>query len=292
MSRLGGLWRAMPWTAGLFAVGAVAVAGLPPLNGFLSEWLIYLGLFTATTGRASGAWAAMPAAILLAMAGALTLATFVKAGAMIFLGAPRTKIAATAHECGWWMRVPMLALAGGCLTVGLLPVLCLRALSRVVGCWHPAWAGDFTPAPLVTLGSVHLALAYLLVMAGFLLWRNVRAGGLRREVTWDCGYAAPTAKMQYTGGSFSGIGGGWFGWLLRPVRKLRRPRGQFPTRAIRLERTPDPVLERVLAPLGGLVMQASTAVRRLQHGRLQSYIFYVLAGLVTLGVFVLLGGKS
>ena len=62
MSRLGGLWQAMPWTAGLFAVGAVAVAGLPPLNGFVSEWLIYMGLFGATTSKAAPAWAAMPAA--------------------------------------------------------------------------------------------------------------------------------------------------------------------------------------------------------------------------------------
>jgi len=98
MSRLGGLWRAMPWTAGLFAVGAVAVAGLPPLNGFVSEWLVYLGLFSATTGKSPAAWAAMPAAILLAVAGALALATFVKAGSMIFLGAPRTKPATMARE--------------------------------------------------------------------------------------------------------------------------------------------------------------------------------------------------
>jgi hydrogenase-4 component B len=290
MSRLGGLWQAMPWTAGLFAVGAVAVAGLPPLNGFVSEWLIYMGLFGATTSKAAPAWAAMPAAILLAMAGALALATFAKAGAMIFLGAPRTKPAAQAHDCGWWMRAPMLTLAGVCLTIGLLPVLCLAALSRAVGSWHPGWAGGLTTEPVATLGAVHLGLAYLLVMAGYLLWRKVKANGLRRELTWDCGYAAPTAKMQYSGGSFSGIGAGWFGWVLRPVRKLRRPRGHFPANAIRLERIPETLLERVIAPVGGVFLQASTAVRRLQHGRLQSYILYVLAGLLTLGVVVLLGG--
>ena len=65
MSRLGGLWRAMPWTAGLFALGAVAVSALPPLNGFVSEWLVYLGLFDARRAAAPSAWAAMPAAIML-----------------------------------------------------------------------------------------------------------------------------------------------------------------------------------------------------------------------------------
>src|SRR5205814_2342337 len=88
MSRLGGLWRVMPWTAGLFAFGAIAISGLPPLNGFVSEWLVYLGLFDAAMGRGPAAWAAIPAAIMLAMTGALALATFVKAGAVVFLGAP------------------------------------------------------------------------------------------------------------------------------------------------------------------------------------------------------------
>lgn len=292
MSRLGGLWRAMPWTAGLFAVGCVAVAGLPPLNGFVSEWLVYLGLFNATTDRSPAAWAALPAAILLAGAGALALATFVKAGSMIFLGAPRTKPAATARECGWWMRLPMLAMAAVCATIGLAPALCLQVLMRPVEAWQPTWHAGLHPAPLATLGSVHQTMALLMMTAGYILWRKVRANGLRREPTWDCGYAAPSARMQYSGGSFGAITAGWFAWLLQPVRELRRPRGHFPTNAIRLERIPETLLERVITPLGGVIMLASTTVRRLQHGRLQSYILYLLAGLVTLGVLVLLGGMS
>jgi hydrogenase-4 component B len=291
MSRLGGLWRTMPWTAGLFVLGAVAVSGLPPLNGFVSEWLIYLGLFDATMSKAPSAWAAMPAAILLATAGALALASFVKAGAMIFLGAPRTKPAAHAHECGLWMRGPMLVLAVICVELGLSPVMFWPAVSRAVGTWNPAWAASVAPAPLRTLGFVHIGLFILITTAGVLLWRKVRANGLRHGLTWDCGYATPTAKMQYTSGSFGGLASGWFAWILRPVRKLRRPRGHFPVEAIRLERTPETVLERVITPLGGIIMRVSMAARRLQHGRLQFYILYVIAGLVALGVLVLMGGK-
>lgn len=292
MSRLGGLWRTMPWTAGLFALGAVAVAGLPPLNGFVSEWMIYLGLFDATMSRTPSAWAAMPAALMLATAGALALASFAKAGAMIFLGAPRTKSAARAHECGVWMRGPMLALAVVCLGLGIAPVWVWPAIARVAGTWNPAWASAVPPAPLRTLGFVHLGLAALLVAAGVFIWRKVRANGLRRGLTWDCGFAAPTAKMQYTSGSFGGLAAGWFAWIMRPVRKLRRPRGHFPVEAIRLERTPETVLERVIIPLGGIIMRMAMAARRLQHGRLQSYILYVLAGLVALGVLVLMGGRQ
>lgn len=289
MSRLGGLWRAMPWTAGLFALGSAAVSGLPPLNGFVGEFMIYLGLFEAVTSRDPPAWAAVPAAIMLAMAGALALASFVKAGAIVFLGAPRTKPAAQALECGSWMRAPMLALAGVCLGLGFAPILFWPAVARAGGEWNSAWASAEAPAPLFTLGVVHTALAVLLIAAGISIWRKACANGLRRGLTWDCGYAAPCAKMQYSSGSFAGLAAGWFARILRPVRRLRRPRGCFPEEAVRLERIPETVLERVIAPAGGIIMRASRVARRLQHGRLPAYILYVVAGLAALGVFVLLG---
>ncbi len=98
--------------------------------------------------------------------------------------------------------------------------------------------------------------------------------------------------MQYTSASFAGITSGWFGWILRPERKVRRPRGYFPAEAIRLERVPETVLEHVIDPVGAVVLHVSTAVRRLQHGRLQFYILYVVAGLIALGMLVMLGGAQ
>jgi hydrogenase-4 component B len=290
MSRLGGLWRAMPWTAGLFALGAVAISGLPPLNGFVSEWLVFLGLFDAASSKAPAAWAAMPAAILLAMTGALVLASFAKAGAMMFLGAPRTQAAAEAHECGRWMRAPMLALAGACLAIGLAPGLFWPVVQRAAASWNPAWAATEAPAPLITLGSAHLALVVLVVSAAAWLWRKAHDNGLCRGVTWDCGYATSAARMQYTSASFAGIAAGWFGWILQPVSQTRRPRGHFPAEAIRLERVPETVLERIIGPVGVAVLQISSAVRRLQHGRLQFYVLYVAVGLLALTMLVLLGG--
>jgi hydrogenase-4 component B len=292
MSRLGGLWRTMPWTAGLFTLGAVAVSGLPPLNGFVSEWLVYLGLFDATTGKGPSAWAAIPAAIMLAMAGALALSSFAKAGAMIFLGAPRTQEAANAHECGNWMRGPMLALAGICVAIGLAPVVLWPAVARAVGDWHPAWAAPEAPSSLPVLGSLQIVLALTAVGAAVLLWKKIAANGRRSGLTWDCGFRAPTARMQYTSGSFAGIASGWFAWFLRPELKLRRPRGLFPAEAVRLERIPETVLERIIAPVSGVILRLSTAVRRSQHGGLQSYILYILGGLAALGLLVLLGGKQ
>src|SRR5208282_1053601 len=138
MSQLGGLWRPMPWTAGLFALGAAAICGLPPLNGFVSEWLVYLGLFDATISRGPSAWAAIPAAISLGVTGALALACFVKVCGVVFLGAPRSQAAARARESGPGMRGAMLLLAAGCVAIGLAPVVFWPAVLRAVDVWNPA----------------------------------------------------------------------------------------------------------------------------------------------------------
>jgi hydrogenase-4 component B len=96
--------------------------------------------------------------------------------------------------------------------------------------------------------------------------------------------------MQYTAGSFAGIITGWFAWILRPERHTRPPAGLFPASGSYRERTPESVLEHFVEPAASLVMRASTAVRRLQHGRLQAYIFYLLIGLIGLALMVWVGG--
>ena len=289
MSRLGGLWRAMPWTASLFALGAVAISGLPPLNGFVSEWLVYLGLFDAVSGGGAQGWAAIPAAVALAGAGALALACFAKAGAVVFLGAARTEAVAHAHESGRMMIAPMLALALACALLALVPVAVWPALARAAGAWHPAWAVSAPPVPLSVLGLINLALALALAAATAALWRKARANGLRRAPTWDCGYALPVARMQYSSGSFARTAAGWFSWALVPERTLRRPHGPFPSGAVLFERVPETVLERLVGPAAGAVMSLALGARRLQHGRLQFYIVYLLGGLTVLALLVLFG---
>ncbi len=289
MSRMGGLWRAMPWTAGLFAFGSVAISALPPLNGFVSEWLVYLGLFDAAAGHASVAVAIVPAAIALGVAGALALAAFAKAAAVVFLGAARTQTAADAHECGWWMRAPMIGLASVCAFIALAPAAVWPFMQRPLAAWNPAWGGGEPPAPLATLGALQATLAALIAATAGAMWLRARANGMRRALTWDCGYAAPTARMQYTGGSFAALAVGWFAWVLRPERRLRRPRGPFPGRADHVERIPETVLERAIGPMSDLVMSASAWVRRRQQGHLPDYILYLVAGLAAVGVLVVFG---
>jgi hydrogenase-4 component B len=291
MSRLGGLWRAMPWTASLFALGAVAISGLPPLNGFVSEWLLYLGMFDAVNQPGAAVVGAIPAIVLLAMTGALALACFVKVCGVVFLGAPRSPAAEHAHECGPWMRGPMLILAAGCVAIGLAPFVFWPAVHTAVGAWGGTWTDVPAPESLTTLGLVHIALAVLAVGAAVWLWRRAHRDGWARAGTWDCGYAAPTARMQYTAGSFAGIITEWFAWILQPERHEHRPEATFPRRAAFEEHTPETVLERVIEPCARLVMWVSGVARRLQHGRTHAYILYLILGLAAVAVMTLAWGQ-
>lgn len=286
MSRLGGLWRSMPWTTACFVLGAVAISGLPPLNGFISEWLVYLGLFDAVTEHGPSAWAAVPAAVLLAVTGALALACFVKVCGVVFLGQPRTASAEHAHECGWLMRVPMLLLGALCVVIGLAPVLFWRAIASAAAAWLPVGADTSLPAPLVTLGGVNAVLVLLALGAVGLLWRRVRHNGLTRLPTWGCAYVAPSPRMQYTAGSFAAIITGWFGWILRPARHAEEPVGPFPAAASHSEHARETVLELLIRPAARVVMAVATVARGLQHGRLQAYILYLVVGLAALAVLV------
>jgi hydrogenase-4 component B len=290
MSRLGGLWRAMPWTTALFALGAAAISGLPPLNGFVSEWLIFLGLFDAVNMSGDVALASVPALVLLGMTGALALACFIKVCGVVFLGQARSAAAENARECGIAMRGPMILLAAGCVAIGLLPAVFFLAVARAAAEWNPAWSFLARPAPIATLGYANLALVVVGAFAVLLLWRRATANGLLRGPTWNCGYAAPTARMQYTSGSFAGIINEWFAWIIRPTRHERKVETPFPVRASFEEHSPETVLEHVVIPAGGVVIRISDIVRKLQHGRLQAYLLYIVLGLAALGALVLYAG--
>ena len=291
MSRLGGLWRAMPWTTALFALGAIAISGLPPLNGFISEWLVYLGLFHAAALHDPLAWTVIPAIILLAVTGALALACFIKVCGVVFLGAPRSGATSRAHEAGWRMRGPMLALGAFCGFIGLLPVLVWPALARADAAWRLSDVTSPLPPSLARLAGAQLIVAVAAVVGAWQLWRHSRRSPAAAP-TWDCGYTSPTARMQYTAGSFAATITEWFQWILRPQRHAEMPAGIFPVHAAFASHTPETVLEYGVYPAAHVVTRLSLAVRRLQHGRLQSYLVYLLVGIAALAGLAMIGGPQ
>jgi len=283
LDRLGGLWRRMPRTGLAFLVGAVAICGLPPLNGLVSELLVYLGLFRAAIGGGGLIWlVAMLAAAALAMLGALALACFVKAFGAIFLGAPRTSDVDRAREVGPAMWAPMAALAGLCLFVGVGAPVIAPLLDRAVA----AWLGGAAPelggaAPLTAVAITGGALLAALAVVGGWLARRTR-GAPAGLATWDCGYAAPSPRMQYTSSSFAEMLVRMLSWALRPDRHAPALREPFPSAATFASHVPDTVLDRGVRPVFTLIERVGGRLRRLQRGSIHLYLLYIVATLLVL----------
>ena len=280
----GGLQKSMPWTCGLTAIGAAAICGLPPLNGFAGEWLIYSWLLRPDAGH--GMLSAALAAAVLALVGALAVVAFSKFYGLTCLGQPRSPAARDAREPSWIMLGPMVLLAALCAAIGVFPAPALRAAFSA--------AGDVArlPGTAVSAGLeewsrllevVGLSGAGLCVLSA-LLWSLRRELLSGREVaagpTWGCGFTAPTARMQYTGSSYPVPIARVFAPLLATREEVRAPVGYWPERASFESRTPDPALDRLLPILTARVEGWLSATRRLQHGRLQIYLLYMSAFLV------------
>jgi formate hydrogenlyase subunit 3/multisubunit Na+/H+ antiporter MnhD subunit len=291
IDHLGGLARAMPITAALFLVGATAISGLPPLNGFASEWLVYLGaLQTAVAPGARSLQLTLVAVPALALAGGLAAACFAKVFGAVFLGSGRSAHAAHAHEPPRAMRAPMWVLAALCAAVGLAPGLLVPGLAAAAGEWGRLPAEVVTSLATSAAGSasrISLAAAALLLWTGALLvWRSARLGmrSARSPLapTWGCGYLRPTPRMQYTGSSFADALVLRFGWVFFPKTRIVLPGGPFPKGASFDSSVPDSVLDVVIVPACGRGQRAAERVRAHFIGRVQFQALLVVLGLLTL----------
>ena len=286
IERLGGLIKRMPWTAGAFLIGSVAISGLPPLNGFVSEFLLFLGAIHAVVAPK------LPVAIAgvtllggLALVGGLAAACFAKAFGIVFLGEPRTD--EVVREAGVLMRAPMLILALACAAVGIASPWILPLVARVL----PAITGvPIAMEPEVALaghslmGVTVIATVFLAWIAAFAILRKLLLRGRDRQVTvtWDCGYARPTPRMRYTASSFAQPILDLFAPLLGTRVAFLKPRGLFPPRSSLETATPDTFRERVFRPLFGEVDRFLARFRRIQEGRVQIYVLYIAVTLLLL----------
>ena len=301
IEEFGGLLRRMPWTGVFFLVGAIAIAGLPPLNGFASEWVLFQALLRG--------FASVPGLVrlnfpiggaLLAMTSALAAACFVKAFGISFLALPRSSAAAEAREAPAWMLVPQMWLAVVCLALGLFPGVVLRALSPVVASLPGVPASAALAIDTITIAShdgisdqvVPLALGAAVIAAlacASLL--GVRSRAPRRVPTWGCG-GELTARAEYSATAFSKPLMMIFRAVYRPTREvetLAEVSPYFPTE-VRYRARIEPTFERyVYAPLTRAVLRVAHGMKVLQAGSLHAYLAYVLV----LGVLLLiwLGGS-
>jgi hydrogenase-4 component B len=290
MDQLGGLAKKMPKTFALMALGAVAICGLPPLNGFVSELLIYMGLFQ-TVGRDSAmtsAWAAL-AAPALAIIGALAVGAFVKLIGVIFEGSPRSRVGDHARDPAATMLAPMVLLAAACAAIGFIPALFMPTIDRAVAIWDatPSQSGATIASliPLRWFSCAALALTALLLTGALIIrhWRQRRP--LRSAGTWDCGYALPIPSAQYTGSSFAQMLVMLAGWALKPRTQSVSDATLFPARAYFSAEVPDTVLDRALLPVFSFAGRVMSLARHIQRGSAQMYVLYMLTILLALLMF-------
>ena len=201
LDALGGLGRHMPVTGLLFLAGTTAICALPPLNGFVSELLIYLGMLD---GIASGSDVLASAAGLAALAliGGVVILAFTKLYGTVFLGAPRTHEVAEASEVDNFRIAAMALPLAGILFIGLFPQTAVSAVTRAAGFFihHPADAADYLLSP--TLAAVSRTVWLLILVVGLLAWLRSRALRTRKVTdgaTWGCGFTSPNVRMQYSG---------------------------------------------------------------------------------------------
>jgi hydrogenase-4 component B len=287
IDHLGGMAKPMPWTALCFLVGAVAICGLPPLNGFVSELLIYLGLFATLAGERGPSYpVAAFAAAALALIGALAAACFVKVYGAVFLGTARSDHAQRAHESPRTMIGPMCVLAGCCFVIGLAPWLTAPILENGVAVWAPELK-DAGPR-LATLAPLHwITIMGLLLIAALLagsaaLWFRLRHSVVTTGATWGCGYVAPTARMQYTSSSFAQMLVGLLSWVLRP--RIHKPAdlSLFPPQSNFHSEVPDAVLDGAVLPAFRFGARLFAWFRVFQQGSVQSYLLYIFIALIVL----------
>ncbi|MBW7865385.1 MAG: hydrogenase [Candidatus Hydrogenedentes bacterium] len=292
MDHLGGLLRRMPVTGATFLIGSAAICGLPPLNGFVSEFLIYLGAYDGVTSPpAVVAVACLPVIAGLALIGGLAAACFAKVFGVVFLGEPRTEHARHGHEAAAGMRWPMIVLAAACVLTGFSAPVLLAGLAPAVGVLTGGTPEMIRGAlgaaanPLVWIVVVSTMLALLTTALAVLRNRLLSGRTVAAAGTWDCGYAAPTARMQYTASSFAQPLTDLFGFVLRTRNKQTGTGGVFPAGASFATEPNDLFRNQFYDPFFGRAAALMAWFRRVQHGRVQLYVLYIALTLLALLLF-------
>jgi len=295
MEHLGGLIHRMPQTAFVFLVGCAAIAALPPLNGFASEWLTFQAILLSPQLPSWGLRILVPAVgALLALAAALAAACFVKAYGVTFLGRPRTPAAQRAAETDRYSLAAMILLAVLCLIAGILPGLFIDALAPVnaalIGARMPAQIGTqwLAIVPIAASRSSYdgLLVFLFMVMSGALAAAAIHrlaSDRLRRAPAWDCGYPDLSPATQYTAMSFAQPIRRVFGTALFHARETVEMPPPGDTRPARLKvEMRDPIWDFIYAPLAAGIGAAADRLNRLQFLTIRQFLSLVFSALVIL----------
>ncbi len=294
MGRMGGLIHSMPWVAALMLVGVLAISGLPPLNGFVSEWLLLQAFLLSPGLPNSYIDMLVPvAAAVIALSAALAAYVMVKFYGVIFLGQPRGKVLGQAHDAGLWERAGMGWLALLCVLLGLAPVFVVQQINHVSQLLLGTQLANAAPGwmlltPVDTERASYSPVYFLLAVLGVMLatvWvvHRYYHGRLRRAPAWDCGFPAQNARMQDTAEGFG-----------QPIRRIFEPffkiesdlPSPFDANPKYHGRSEDRLWYLLYLPIKRVTEKLSGWVSLLQHGHIHLYLTYTFVTLVVLLIFV------
>jgi len=291
LGKLGGLIHHMPWVAWLALVGALACAGLPPLNGFVSEWLLLQAfLFTPSLPQSFVNMLVPVAAAVLVLAVALSAYVMVKFFGVIFLGRPREANLAYAKDAGTFERVALVWLAAGCVLLGLFPVTVITLLDPIntmlvgasaIRTGESSW---FLLAPISADRSSYSPLIMLVVILAIVLLtvqvvHRYYHGRVRRAPPWDCGFPAQTPRMQDTAEGFGMPIRTVFEPFFRIKRHLPSPFDAAPRYEVTAE---DHLWHWLYVPVARGAEMLARLVGHIQQGRISVYLTYSFFTLLAL----------
>ncbi|NLY82492.1 MAG: hydrogenase [Clostridiales bacterium] len=272
---MGGLGKKMPVTALFFLIGAIAISGIPPLNGFVSELFIYIGLIRPTAlGDPHAIGLAMTAPVL-AMIGALAAACFVKVYSAVFLGSERSEDIKPVHESPKTMLIPMAILAALCVAIGVFPQYVTFILESII---HQKILLNIIPLKIYSFFS----LGFVISIVVLYIWMKFRPKKPKEALTWDCGYAKPTSRMQYTATSFGNGFAIMFEWILHSKVHKTKLNDVMPGQVTFESHVNELVLDRFLKPFFRKTQTAFSWFGRFQQGASQNYILYILIAVLFL----------
>jgi formate hydrogenlyase subunit 3/multisubunit Na+/H+ antiporter MnhD subunit len=294
LGKLGGLIHRMPWVAWLALIGTLAIAGLPPLNGFVSEWLLLQAfLFSPNLPHAYLNMLVPVAAAAVVLAAALAGYVMVKFYGVVFLGQPREPALATAHDAGIWERAGLVWLAAGCVALGVAPVAVIgfidavsaQLLGRTLGANATGWI-FLTPISPARASYAPFLFLIVILFVWFLTWLAVRQfyrAGTRRAPAWDCGFPAQTARMQDSAEGFGQPIRQVFEPFFRMQRDLPTPFDARPRYRVSVE---DHLWYWLYLPIAKATAALTRAVTLLQRGRISVYLTYSFVTLLVLLLFL------
>ncbi len=283
MEKLGGLIHRMPQTASLFLIGGLAIGGLPPFNGFVSEFILYSGLLAGIKSIGITYIALMISSLAgLAIIGGISMITFTKSFGTIFLGSPRTGLHQLPKEVSLGLRLPQYFILAIMLSIGLFPQFYFSMVQQIVSGFMPSTNSIKGVVPVSLLNSISsigmfaVLFILLLLLIYFIRTGFTRKRAVAKDTTWGCGYAVPSSRMQYTGKSYSKSLGKLLNFVVLEKKKYKEIQAKeiFPEERKHSSHYNDFFATRIFDGIVSRLLYSLNFFQFIQNGKTQLYILY------------------